>query len=152
MRLTRLLSAILLLPTLAVSLAPLSLTITIPSSPQLPSPNALPPSTTCSLTTLSHTYTAHLTTQNNFVFRNVSTGSYLLSILCASHVFAPLRVDVGEDGTVEAWRTFRGNDWENKGEGAMAVGEERTVEAKVLGQKSYYMERQGCKLHFLFIH
>jgi hypothetical protein len=152
MRLTHLanvLSAIVLLPYLALSTTTF-LTISIPSSPQLPSLSTLPPSTSASLTTLSTSYTAHINAQSNFVFRNVSAGSYLLSIACASHAFAPLRVDVGLDGTVEAWRTFRGNEWENRGESVMGIGDGngKTVEAKVLGAKGYYMERAGCEFHF----
>lgn len=135
----------LLLPALTLSY---SLTITIPSTPLLPDPRTLPPSTTCSLTTPPHEYTAHLTTTNTFHFRNISTGSYLLSIACASHAFAPLRVDVENDGTIEAWRTFRGNEWENRGESVMNG---KTIEAKVLGVKEYYMERAGCEfVFFLF--
>ncbi len=59
---------------------------------------------------------------NSFDFRNVTSGDYLLDIHCHSQVFAPLRVDVeaavgeGAAEKVEAWGTFRGNEWGNKGE------------------------------------
>lgn len=52
------------------------------------------------------------------------------------------------DGTVEAWRTFRGNEWENKGEEVPVVAEKgkgNVLEVKALGGKNYYMERQGCE-------
>jgi hypothetical protein len=141
MRLLSLLSGLLVLPALTLSH---SLTVSVPTSQQLQNPSVLPPTTTASLMTLSHEYIAHLNTQNHFVFRNVSAGSYLLEIMCASHGFAPLRVDIRGDGTVEAWRTFRGNEWENKGEAVMA-SDGKTVEAKLLGHKGYYMERAGCE-------
>lgn len=149
-RLGHLLSTLLLLlPILALSLST-ELTILIPSTSQLPQAATLPPSTTASLTTLSATYSAHLSSQNSFHFRNVSApGSYLLSISCATHAFPPLRVDVSADGTVEAWRTIRGNEWENKGE-EFNVGEGNVLEVKALGGKAYYMKRQGCEFFFFF--
>jgi ER membrane protein complex subunit 7 len=154
MRLTNLLSVILLLllPTLAPALSTTALTILIPPSPQLPQPAALPPSTTASLTTLQRTYSASLRSDNGFRFRNVSApGSYLLSISCATHAFPPLRVDVARDGTVQAWRTFRGNDWGNRGEEYAVVkgeGMSNVLEIKALGGMGYYMERQGCECFF----
>lgn len=80
----------------------------------------------------------------------------------ASHGFAPLRVDVisssssDEEGVnLRVWETFRGNDWENKGEeirlddtvGGSAGG--RAFPVKVLGPKVYYTERGGCKFCLL---
>lgn len=61
----------------------------------------------------------------------------------------------GVDGVVlevEAWRTFRGNEWGNKGE-KMGVSREVDGWVKVegvrpLGGKEYYVQRAGCK--FLF--
>ena len=53
------------------------------------------------------------------------------------------------DGTVEAWRTIRGNEWENKGE-EFNVGEGNVLEVKALGGKAYYMKRQGCEFFFFF--
>jgi hypothetical protein len=148
---------LLLLPTLTPSLSTPH-TISIPSSHHLPNPAALPPSTTATLTTLAHTYSSHLSTSHTFRFRNVSApGSYLFSISCATHFFAPLRVDVAADGGVEAWRTFRGNEWGNKGEEvAVVVGEggvagDKVLEVRALGGKAYYMERQGCECSFNFL-
>lgn len=100
------------------------------------------------------------------MFRNVTQGSYLLDIHCATHAFAPLRVDVSpildgalEDGVpghgevkleVKAWETYRGNDWGNKGEEAprqkLGNNENGVVfGAKVLGEKGYFMERSKCE-------
>lgn len=128
------------------------LSIFVPASHALPNPSTLPPSTSATLTTLGHSYVAPLSIDNNFAFRNVSAGSYLLSVSCATHEFAPLRIDVGAPGPggeakVEAWGTFRGNEWDNKGE-VMPVGGENGVnvlEVRVVGGKEYYVPRSGCK-------
>ena len=108
----------------------------------------LPPSTHATLTTLGDWYSAPLTAAGNFVFHNVSAGSYLGDVHCSTHAFAPVRVDVavggeGEKVIVEGWDTYRGNDWGNKGE--IAVGE-GGVGDKCLGPKSYFMERPTCEL------
>ncbi|KAB5585983.1 hypothetical protein GE09DRAFT_47433 [Coniochaeta sp. 2T2.1] len=141
-----------LLPLLA-SLHPIlaaTLTLRLPSPPSLPNPNALPPSTHATLSTLGQTpYTATLTTANTFVFRNVSSGSYLADIHCQTFAFAPLRVDVvaettqgdgKEEEVVKVWETFRGNDWDNKGEQVQKDGV-GYYEVRVLGVKGYFMER-----------
>lgn len=149
MHLTRVLGAA-LLPLLALSA---SLRITIPPSPSLPNPATLPPSTTASLTTLGHAYAAPLDTTHAFAFRNVSTGSYLLDVTSATHVFAPLRVDIspGADGaeTVAAWGTWRGNEWENKGE-AVEVGvwgrDTHALAVRAVARKEHLVERTGCEL------
>ncbi|KAI9052745.1 hypothetical protein LZ554_003018 [Drepanopeziza brunnea f. sp. 'monogermtubi'] len=131
------------------------LRLTIPSSPALQHPSTLPPSTHATLTTLSRSYSAPLTTYNGFDFRNVSSGSYLLDVHCHTHAFAPLRVDVSDPGAVgevkdevQVWGTFRGNEWNNKGEKVEVKGVEDRVgvwgfEAKVLGRKEYLVERVG---------
>jgi ER membrane protein complex subunit 7 len=138
---------LLLLPALIQALS-IPLTISLVPTSHLPNPGALPPSTTASLTTLSNTYTAHLSSLHAFNFRNLSApGSYLFSISSATHSFAPLRVDVDEEGSVRAWRTFRGHEWDNRGEelAVKIVDGKRVLEAKAVGKKEYYMERQGCK-------
>ncbi len=68
----------------------------------------------------------------------------------------PLRLDVfaeedaEEDGglKVKAWETYRGNDWDNKGEPvAVTVPDGKgtsVLEARVLGGKGYFMERSKC--------
>jgi hypothetical protein len=152
-----------LLPLLLPLTLAAHLRVLIPSSSTLPNPTTLPPSTTASLTTLSHIIKTPLRADNTFDFRNVSTGSYLLDIHCATHAFAPLRVDVHDglklqDGqvrdvaNVEVWGTFRGNEWGNKGE-VVAVrdvdgdGEGKVwgFEVRVAGGKEYFLERSGCE-------
>ncbi|PMD26483.1 hypothetical protein NA56DRAFT_641196 [Hyaloscypha hepaticicola] len=127
--------------------------VSIPSSQQLPHPNSLPASTHATLTTISNTYSAPLRADNTFDFRNVSSGSYLLDVHCHTHTFAPLRVDVrevvidevGSDKEVNVWGTFRGNEWNNKGEAVQAQKEEGTwtFGVKVQGGKDYFIERAG---------
>jgi hypothetical protein len=136
-----------LLPELAVTVtAPL--TILIP--PAAIPPSLLPPSTSASLTTLGVTYTAPLQRDSRFVFRNVSAGSYLLDVHCRDYAFAPLRVDVSDDGKggleVDAWQTWRGNEWGNKGE---RRGGGEVVEVSPVGGKEFYAERQGCESFIL---
>ncbi|TGJ77089.1 hypothetical protein E0Z10_g10790 [Xylaria hypoxylon] len=143
---------------LAVALQALSLlfspasaatvTLSIPPSPQIPNPAALPPSTHATLTALGASFVAPLTTDNTFVFRNVTAGSYLGDIHCPTHGFAPLRVDVisataGDDVSVRVWETFRGNDWENKGEEIRPATVGGALPVKVFGSKVYYTERSS---------
>ncbi|KAI1298649.1 Cys/Met metabolism PLP-dependent enzyme-domain-containing protein [Xylaria venustula] len=140
---------------LSVQAAATTLTLSIPPSPQIPNPAALPPSTHATLTALGASFRAPLTTANTFVFRNLTPGSYLGDVHSATHGFAPLRIDVlpsggdsnknvagGDTGTeVRVWETFRGNDWENKGEEIRALAEDGAFPVKVLGPKVYYTER-----------
>ncbi|KAI9735258.1 MAG: hypothetical protein M1834_001848 [Cirrosporium novae-zelandiae] len=127
---------LLLLPILSFAA---DLHIRIPTSNLLSNPSILPASTSASLTTLG-TYQKTLLNRNNeFEFRNVGSGSYLMEIHCRDFTFAPLRVDVGESEKVQVWQTFRGNEWDNRGERL----DERPIEAKVLGQKAYYEIRSG---------
>lgn len=147
----------------AASASTLTTTITlkIPPSHSLPNPGTLPPNTHATLSTLGRGLSAPLSTLNTFVFRNVSRGSYLVDVHCASHAFAPLRLDVlvpGDDGgdgaggrgvlAARAWETFRGNEWDNKGE-ALAVGDAADggyeIPVRVAGVRSYYVERSSCE-------
>lgn len=56
------------------------------------------------------------------------------------------------NGEVEAWRTFRGNEWGNKGEKiVVSAGGEGWVKVeglRALGGKEYLIQRQGCKFSF----
>ncbi|KAK3321060.1 hypothetical protein B0T19DRAFT_431379 [Cercophora scortea] len=104
-----------------------TITLRIPATHALPNPNSLPPSTSATLTSLGHSLSAPLSTSNTFVFHNVSSGSYLVDVHCASLAFIPLRLDVDVDAAAggmktAAWETYRGNGWDNKGE-AVPVGE-----------------------------
>lgn len=144
---------------LSLFLAPASaatVTLSIPPSPQIPNPAVLPPSTHATLTALGASYAAPLSVDDAFVFRNVTPGSYLADVHCATHGFAPLRVDVvsatagdreGEGGGegVRVWETFRGNDWENKGEEIRPAVVGGAFPVKVLGSKVYYTERGSCE-------
>lgn len=147
------------------------LTFLVPASPpSLPNPYLLSgATTTATLTALGRpTRRTTLSAANTFVFHDLAPGSYLLDVHCASHVFAPMRVDVlrsttaggDEDGGVKVrvWETFRGNDWENKGLEVVArsvrlgagdvPGDDDEVEAfdvKVWGAKNYFNERSTCE-------
>jgi hypothetical protein len=115
--------------------------------PAKPNPFTLPPSTHATLSSLHHHASAPLSGVNTFVFRNVSADSYLVDVYCPSAFYQPLRVDVLPDGSVEAWETFRGNDWGNKGE-RLAVKEGsagKGVDLRTVGPKNYYAERPKCE-------
>lgn len=125
-----------------------SVTLSVPSSPVLPNPYTLPPSTRATLSTLSASFSAPLSVQNTFVFNNVTApGSYLVDVHCATHAFAPLRLDIAADGSLSAWETYRGNDWDNKGEVYASKDFEnggKGFEVRVLGGKNYFVERSKC--------
>ncbi|KAK3386954.1 hypothetical protein B0H63DRAFT_558555 [Podospora didyma] len=126
-----------------------SVTFRIPATQHLQNLHTLPASTHATLSTFHKTLSAPLSTSNTFVFRNVTAGSYLVDFHCATHMFAPLRLDVSppvdDHGgkapklVLKAWETFRGNDWDNKGE-AVPLRDD-VFDARLLGAKSYFMER-----------
>jgi hypothetical protein len=133
---------------LLTSALALDLTLYLPSKPN---PFGLSPNTHATLSSLHEYYSAPISSVNTFVFRNVtSPGSYLVDVHCPSEGFRPLRIDVSADGRkVEAWETFRGNDWANKGE-AVAVKEGSAgvgVEVRVIGSKNYFQERPKCEFY-----
>lgn len=148
----------LLAATVAVAAAAASTTVTlyIPPTQALPNPGTLPPSTHATLTSFHADAKAYLTPLNTLVFHNVTEGNYLLDVHCLTHAFAPLRVDVvpvqsgsGEEAPkegalkVSAWETYRGNDWNNKGEAVGTTG--GSLEVRVFGGKQFYMERSSCE-------
>jgi len=133
--------AAILTPLLLTLVSAASLSLIIPPSTLVSNPSTLPASTSATLTNIGRTYTAPFQRNNRFTFGNVTTGSYLLDVHCRDYNFAPLRVDVGGNEEVEVWQTFRGHEWDNKGEKAI----ERPVQLKVLAGKDYYEERSGCK-------
>jgi ER membrane protein complex subunit 7 len=151
-------------PTASASTAPEPTTtevvLTFSASPFLANPHALAASTTHGTLTRLGAPAAHapLTLASTLVFRNVTAGSYLADVHCATHGFAPLRVDVllasAGDGSdkleVVAWETFRGNAWENKGEKAavMQVGGRAAFPVRCLGKKVFFQERGKCKFGF----
>ncbi|PKS12159.1 hypothetical protein jhhlp_001457 [Lomentospora prolificans] len=128
-----------------------TVTLYIGPSPHLANNGAgqssLPASTHATLSTLGSKYSAQLTPSGEFVFRNVSEGSYLGDVHCSTYAFAPVRVDVAEgegEGApvvVEAWETYRGNEWGNKGE---VVARREGLRLGSLG-KGYFVE---SKNHF----
>ncbi|KAH6999989.1 hypothetical protein EDB80DRAFT_725995 [Ilyonectria destructans] len=119
-----------------------SLTLYLPAKPN---PFSLPPTTHATLSALGSQFSAPLSAVNTFVFHNVTAGSYLVDVHCQTDAYHPLRIDVAADdkASIQAWETYRGNDWANKGE-VVAVREGsagRGVEVRALGSKSYFMER-----------
>lgn len=143
----------------AAAAATTTVNLVIPPTNLLPNPRSLPPQTHATLSSFHFGASAYLSPANTFAFHNVSEGSYLLDVHSPTHVFAPLRVDVlpvvaGAGQTekeekvarlkVAAWETYRGNDWNNKGEAA-AVTNGGALEVKVLGPKNFFVERSGCK-------
>lgn len=126
-----------------------SLTLYLPATPN---PFALPPTTHATLSTLSEYRSAPLSSVNTFVFHNVTPGSYLADVHCTTDGFRPLRIDVSvdQDGAelIQAWDTFRGNEWGNKGElvpvreGSAGKG----VDVKSIGKKMYFMDRPSFSI------
>ena len=83
------------------------------------------------------------------MFPEVDDASYLLTIHSRDHFFPPLRVDVSKSETgqsVEAWQTFRGNEWSNKGPSFGSGTDELSIEVRASGQKEYYQARGGFSL------
>ncbi|KAK0732608.1 hypothetical protein B0T21DRAFT_369297, partial [Apiosordaria backusii] len=119
----------------------------------------LPPSTRATLNSLNKHHSAPLSDLNTFSFHNVTPGSYLLDIHCHTHAFLPLRLDVSPPSSpsgnlsIEAWETFRGNDWGNRGEKVSVVNPdtgEIVIVARMAGQKSYFMERSTFSVLSIF--
>ncbi|OAA34960.1 hypothetical protein NOR_08200 [Metarhizium rileyi] len=111
--------------------------------PPVPNPFTLPASTHATLSALGTASSAPISALNTFVFHNVTPGSYLADIHCKTDGFRPLRIDVVLHGdgheTLEAWDTFRGNDWANKGSSLPVTN--GAIEVKSLGKKLYFTER-----------
>ncbi|KAF5134898.1 ER membrane protein complex subunit 7 [Metarhizium anisopliae] len=131
-------------PALAAPALTASITLYLPP---VPNPFTLPASTHATLSTLGSAFSAPISALNAFVFHNVTPGSYLADIHCKTDGFRPLRIDVARDAdgkeTFQAWDTFRGNEWGNKGE-ALPVKDGSAgwgVEAKSLGKKMYFVDR-----------
>lgn len=136
-----------------------TINLVIPPTHILPNPRSLPPQTHATLSSFHFDASAYLSPANTFAFHNVSEGSYLLDVHSPTHAFAPLRVDVvpvvaGAGQTekdektvklrVHAWETYRGNDWNNKGESA-TVTNGGALEVKVQGSKNFFVERSSCE-------
>ena len=121
----------------------------------LVNPATLPSTTHVTLQSSGPPLDAYLTRSNTFVFNNVSTGSYLATVHSRDYAFEPLRIDVSveeavqgsgdEKEVIRAWQTFLGNEWDNKGESRGEGGNGLVIEARPVGAKYFYQERQGCK-------
>lgn len=120
----------------------------------------LPSSTHATLHAAGAPLTAVLNRANKFVFANVPSGSYLFEVHARDYVFEPLRIDVADEAGkeyVKSWQSFRGNEWDNKGEkrgegeanvaGGVAKAD---VYVSVLGSKEYYAKRQGFSVMSIF--
>ncbi|KAF3940758.1 hypothetical protein ABW19_dt0207105 [Dactylella cylindrospora] len=120
MKLPQLLLPITLLLSLPSTVTAAIVTIvgSIKPNQALPSLALLPPSTTVTLSNdiLHDSRVSHVFANGAFKFQNVKPGSYLLEVQCRTHLFPSLRVDVGSEGLIEVFGTFRGNEWDNKGE------------------------------------
>lgn len=135
---------------LSSALTALALDITLILPATRPNPLTLASSTHATLTSLGQRFSAPISDTSTFVFRNVTAGSYLADVHCPSDGFRPLRIDVGGGGEVHAWQTYRGNDWDNKGE-TISIIETETVtgfELSALGGKTYFTERPKCRLTY----
>ncbi|KAF2755093.1 hypothetical protein EJ05DRAFT_478902 [Pseudovirgaria hyperparasitica] len=129
-----------------------SLTLYIPPSTRLPNPAVLPPTTHATLHAHGPPRSTSLSRKNTFEFTDLEPGSYLATIHCRDYHFETLRVDVtatvAADGTkqdekVTVWQTFRGNEWDNRGERRGEGGSGLVVEVGVGSGKEYYQMRQG---------
>ncbi|KAK6347062.1 hypothetical protein TWF696_007142 [Orbilia brochopaga] len=142
MPLRRLLS-LLMLPLLLLFPALISaVTVTggIKPNSQLSSLSLLPPSTTVTLAgdRLSDSRSSHVFANGAFKFQDVKPGTYLLEVHCRTHVFPSFRVDVSSDGLIEVFGTFRGNEWNNKGE-----RKPHPIDISPLKSSEFYQVREG---------
>ncbi|KYK61726.1 hypothetical protein DCS_02869 [Drechmeria coniospora] len=143
------------LPPILGALATLLLTVTAHTTtdtttvtillPANPNPFTLSSRTHATLSSLGVHYDASVSTLNAFVFRNVSAGSYLLDVHCPTEAYRPLRIDVTVADGVQAWQTFRGNEWSNKGE-AVPAKEGGGFEVSPMGRKTYFIDRPAFSI------
>lgn len=127
------------------------LTVSIAPSPQFPNPATLSSSTHALLLGPAGTsYDVPIRRNSAFVFPDLDAASYLLTIHSRDYFFPPLRIDVttasegGEEtASINAWQTFRGNEWSNKGPSYGTGKGELTVQVTASGQKDYYQPRGG---------
>lgn len=139
------------------------LTISIPStSPLLPNPATLPPSTHATLLGSSgQHYDARLTRASTLVFKNLTPGSYLLDIHTRDFFFPPYRVDVslseagadegGAQELIQVWQTYLGNEWINKGPSHGEGKGELLVSLPPNNKKEYYQRKEGFNIVSFFM-
>ena len=53
---------------------------------------------------------------------------------------------MNRQGVVEVYQTFRGNEWDNKGE-RLGAGVDVNVNVRVLTEKNFYESRGGCEYY-----
>ncbi|KAL1883065.1 hypothetical protein VTK73DRAFT_9991 [Phialemonium thermophilum] len=136
-----------------------TITFRVPATHLLSNPYVLPPSTHATLTTFGKPpQSAYISSSRPehglgaFVFHNVTPGSYLVDVHCRTHSFAPVRLDVLEEDsaspslTTRAWETYRGNDWNNKGEELVKLKGGESFELRLFGSKDYFLERSKFSL------
>jgi len=131
-----------------------NLTVSIPSSPPLlPNPASLAPSTHAVLIGPPGVqYEAPIRRDNTFIFPDLAEASYLLTVHSRDYFFPPLRVDVTKaaDGTqqetVQAWQTFRGNEWSNKGPFYGSGTGGLRIQIQPSSQKNFYQDRGGFNI------
>ncbi|KAF2397238.1 hypothetical protein EJ06DRAFT_584710 [Trichodelitschia bisporula] len=141
------------LSTLLLAPAALAAHLTIQPTPL---PATVPPSTHATLLGPS-SYTAPLTRTGFFVFANVSSGSYLLTLHSRAFTAETIRIDVGPPSAdarglqrVEAWAVGLGREWEAKGAGRGAGDGYARVEVKTGGPRVVFAERQSFSVLSLF--
>ncbi|KAK5122750.1 hypothetical protein LTR85_003665 [Meristemomyces frigidus] len=130
------------------------LTVSIPPSPPLlPNPSTLPPSTHAVLVGPPGVhYDVPIRRDSTFVFPDVAEASYLLTLHSRDYFFPPLRVDVSkaadesQQQTIQAWQTFRGNEWDNKGPHYGSGKGELQLQIQPSGHKEFYQERGGFNI------
>jgi hypothetical protein len=122
--------------------------VDVPATTFLPNPAALPSTSSAVLTSKGKPLSVPISRSNTFLFADVPAGSHLLSVYSRDVLFENLRVDVSETGAVQSWQTFRGNEWNNKGEvrGSGDAGDGIAVlQVRAVAKKEYYQLRPSCK-------
>jgi hypothetical protein len=144
-----------LAPLLGLASLALAADFTLYLPPQ-PAPSSLRPTTHVTLSSLGKQYTATLSAVSTFRFLDVEPGSYLVDVHCQTEAFRPLRLDVGpgsgSEATIEAWETYRGNDWNNKGEALEVVqgSAGRGLQLRAMGSKTYFSDRPKFSVFSIF--
>lgn len=130
------------------------LTVSIPPSPPLLSnPATLPPSTHAVLLGPPGVrYDVPIRRDSTFVFPDITEASYLLTLHSRDYVFPPLRVDVSKatdaspEQSIQAWQSFRGNEWDNKGPHYGSGKGELQLQIQPSAHKNFYQERGGFNI------
>jgi len=126
------------------------LEIAISPSHSLPTPPRFQYSTRADLTLNGSPIIAPITRANTFIFNIVPAGSHLLSVYSRDAIFEDLRVDVSANDTgeyVSAWTTWRGNEWDNRGESrGGGYGHNVRLEVRPVAGKEYYQQRASFSI------